>query len=178
MDPLFRFLVLLVLTAGFVPVGLAQWEESEEERKARISRTTWHSAVIPGWGQVDNGKWWKVPLVYGALGASGYFIREEGALYRGYRDGYLALTDDDPATQYATQLTTQQVLDSRDFHRSNLEQSILTFVLLWGVQVVDAHVDAHLKGFDVSENLSYVPGVGPVGGVTLTWNLAVRQNGR
>lgn len=178
MDFLIRIVFLLLVGAGSSNACHAQWVESEQDRKERIGRTTWHSAVVPGWGQLDNGKWWKVPLVYGALGASGYFIREEGALYRGYRDGYLALTDDDPATQYVTQLTTQQVLDSRDFHRSNLEQSILTFVLLWGVQVVDAHVDAHLKGFDVSENLSFVPGVGTVGGVTLTWHLTGRQHGR
>lgn len=140
-------------------------DEAEQER---IARTTWHSAVLPGWGQVNNGKWWKVPIIYGALGASGYYIQTEGALYKGYRDGYVALTDEDPATVYETNLSTSDVLAARDFHRTNLEQSVLTFVLLWGAQVVDAHVDAHLLGFDVSEDLGWCPGVGPTVGIRLS----------
>jgi len=144
----------------------------------RVSRTTWHSAVLPGWGQVNNGKWWKVPIVYGALGISGYYIQTEGALYKGYRDGYVALTDDDPETIYATPLTTAEVLTARDFHRTNLEQSVLTFLLIWGVQVVDAHVDAHLLGFDVSEDLSWTPGLGPVMGVRLTRSLSRTKSSR
>ncbi|MEC7114180.1 MAG: DUF5683 domain-containing protein, partial [Bacteroidota bacterium] len=134
-------------------------------------RTTWHSAVLPGWGQVNNGKWWKVPLVYGALGASGYYIQTEGATYKEYRDGYVALTDDDPETVYVTSLSTSDVLAARDFHRTNLEQSVLTFVLIWGAQVVDAHVDAHLLGFDVSEDLGWQPGIGPTFGLRLSRTL-------
>lgn len=154
--------LLLALSAS------GQLSESETERGLRISRTTRHSALVPGWGQLDNGKWWKVPLVYGALGASGYFIQSEGAIYKDYRDGYLAMTDDDPETVYETEFDAQGVLDRRDFHRSNLEQSILVFALLWGAQVVDAHVDAHLLGFDVSEDLGYLPGTGPCLGLKFT----------
>ena len=144
----------------------------------RVSRTTWHSAVLPGWGQVNNGKWWKVPIVYGALGVSGYYIQTEGALYKGYRDGYVALSDDDPETTYVTSLTTSEVLAARDFHRTNLEQSVLTFLLIWGVQVVDAHVDAHLLGFDVSEDLSWTPGVGPTMGLRFTRSLSLTKRCR
>ena len=135
-----------------------QIQETEEERGRRIARTTLHSAVVPGWGQLDNHKWWKVPIVYGALATSGYFIQVEGRAFKGYRDGYRAMTDDDPDTVYDTPYDAQGVLDRRDFHRSNLEQSILTFVLLWGAQVVDAHVDAHLLGFDVSDDLGWSQG--------------------
>jgi hypothetical protein len=158
--------------------GQAQADENQLEREYRIGRTTWHSAVVPGWGQLDNKKWWKVPLVYGGLGAAGYFIHTEGGLYRGYRDGYLALTDDDPTTLYATEFDTQTVRDLRDFHRSNFEQSILMFVLIWGAQVVDAHVDAHLLGFDVSEDLGWVPGAGPTVGLKLSHTIVPRRFSR
>ena len=151
-------------------VACGQMAETETERSQRIARTTWHSAVVPGWGQVDNRKWWKVPIVYGALATSGYFIQAEGAAFKEYRDGYRAMTDDDPETVYETLFDAQGVLDRRDFHRSNLEQSILTFVLLWGAQVVDAHVDAHLLGFDVSEDLSWSGGRFTPG-VTLTYTI-------
>ena len=150
---------------------VAQQTETEDERNERIGQTTWHSAVVPGWGQIDNRKWWKVPLVYGALGASAYFIHTEGVTYRGYRDGYVALTDDDPTTLYPTEFDIQTVRDLRDFHRSNLEQSILVFALLWGAQVVDAHVDAHLLGFDVSEDLGWDPYNGTTLGIRLTRSL-------
>ena len=169
-------LIGLLFFSWAMPLWLhGQVAESEVERKARISRTTWHSAVVPGWGQIDNGKWWKVPLVWGALGTSGYFIQTEGGQYKEYRDGYLAMTDDDPETVYETTFDAQQVLDRRDFHRSNLEQSILTFALLWGAQVVDAHVDAHLLGFDVSEDLGWMPGTGAHVGLTFTRTLPVQQ---
>ena len=106
------------------------------------------------------------------------FIHAEGDLYRGYRDGYQALTDDDPTTLYATEYDTETVRDLRDFHRSNFEQSILVFVLVWGAQVVDAHVDAHLLGFDVSEDLGWMPGVGPTIGFTLSRNVLPRRTSR
>ena len=161
-----RFLTVWILMAVASP--LFALDDAEKER---IKRTTWHSAVLPGWGQVNNGKWWKVPLVYGALGASGYYIQSEGATYKEYRDGYVALTDDDPETVYVTSLSTSDVLAARDFHRTNLEQSVLTFVLIWGAQVVDAHVDAHLLGFDVSEDLGWQPGIGPTFGLRLSRTL-------
>ncbi len=169
---------LLGLGCFVAAQGDAQVEENQLEREFRIGRTTWHSAVVPGWGQLDNKKWWKVPLVYGGLGAAGYFIHAEGDLYRGYRDGYQALTDDDPTTLYATEYDTETVRDLRDFHRSNFEQSILVFVLVWGAQVVDAHVDAHLLGFDVSEDLGWMPGVGPTIGFTLSRNVLPRRTSR
>ena len=161
-----RFLTVWILMAAASPL-FAQ----DDAEKERIQRTTWHSAVLPGWGQVNNGKWWKVPLVYGALGASGYYIQSEGATYKEYRDGYVALTDDDPETVYVTSLSTSDVLAARDFHRTNLEQSVLTFVLIWGAQVVDAHVDAHLLGFDVSEDLGWQPGIGTTFGLRLSRTL-------
>ena len=158
-----RFLtVWILLCAGFPSIA------QDDADRERIRRTTWHSAVLPGWGQVNNGKWWKVPLVYGALGASGYYIQTEGATYKEYRDGYVALTDDDPETMYVTSLSSSDVLAARDFHRTNLEQSVLMFILIWGVQVVDAHVDAHLLGFDVSEDLGWQPGIGPTIGLRLS----------
>ena len=160
------FLTVWILMGAASPL-FAQ-DDAEQER---IKRTTWHSAVLPGWGQVNNGKWWKVPLVYGALGASGYYIQSEGATYKEYRDGYVALTDDDPETVYVTSLSTSDVLAARDFHRTNLEQSVLTFVLIWGAQVVDAHVDAHLLGFDVSEDLGWQPGIGTTFGLRLSRTL-------
>ena len=113
--------------------------------------------MVPGWGQVNNGKWWKVPLVYGALGVSGYYIQTEGRLYKGYRDGYVALTDEDPTTVYETAFDAQEVLDRRDFHRTNLEQSVLTFVLFGVPKSWMPMSTPTCLGFDVSEDLGWTP---------------------
>ena len=53
----------------------------------------------------------------------GYYIQTEGATYKEYRDGYVALTDDDPETVYVTSLSTSDVLAARDFHRTNLDKA-------------------------------------------------------
>lgn len=174
-DPSCMKVLPLLLACVLLSHG-AMLKAQDEAEQERIAQTTWHSAVLPGWGQVNNGKWWKVPLIYGALGVSGYYIQTEGALYKGYRDGYVALTDEDPTTVYETNLSTSDVLAARDFHRTNLEQSVLTFVLLWGAQVVDAHVDAHLLGFDVSEDLGWCPGVGPTVGIRLSRPVVRKPN--
>ena len=119
------------MCARFLMVWILMWTASplfaqDDAEKERIQRTTWHSAVLPGWGQVNNGKWWKVPLVYGALGASGYYIQTEGATYKEYRDGYVALTDDDPETVYVTSLSTCLLYTSpspRDLSTSRMPSS-------------------------------------------------------
>ena len=109
--------VLPLLLACVLLSHGAMLKAQDEAEQERIAQTTWHSAVLPGWGQVNNGKWWKVPLIYGALGVSGYYIQTEGALYKGYRDGYVALTDEDPTTVYETNLSTSDVLAAHRLQR-------------------------------------------------------------
>ncbi|MDG2425909.1 MAG: DUF5683 domain-containing protein [Flavobacteriales bacterium] len=120
----------------------------------QVQRATNRSAMIPGWGQATNGKWWKVPLVYGGFAACAWSIDMNGTSYRTYRDGYWAMVDDDPATVFETEWSVEDVKAVRDGYRSNLELSCLMVVVTWGLQVMDAHIDAHLAQFDVSEDLS------------------------
>ena len=45
------------------------------------TKATIMSACLPGLGQIYNGKWWKVPIVYAGLGGLGYLVyREEGVI--------------------------------------------------------------------------------------------------
>lgn len=133
------------------------------------------SAIIPGWGQVYNKKYWKLPIVYGALGTSGYVFFYNLKNYRDTRFAYKAkykasLPPYNPANPQqpgpfrdstdffkikpnlrAYSLETLRY--NRDEFRRYVDYSAMIFLILWGLNVVDASVDAHLKSFDVSPDL-------------------------
>lgn len=125
------------------------------------------SAIIPGWGQIYNKKYWKLPIVYGALGTTTYVFVDNIKTYKdlrfAYRAKYRASLPENAgrdSTDYK-KLPTKYLLVSpeslrngRDQFRRYIDYSVLFFVVFWGLNVVDAAVDAHLKSFDVSSDLS------------------------
>lgn len=126
------------------------------------------SAILPGWGQIYNRRYWKLPLVYGGLGVTGGLFIYNLQFYRELRQAYqvrvaYSQTPQDPAVLASYQALSQRykILDAevirlyRDDSRRNVDYSALFFILFWGLQVVDAAVDAHLKSFDVSPDLSF-----------------------
>ncbi len=141
--------------------------------------------LIPGGGQVYNRDYWKLPIVYGAMGGITYSIIFANTRYREFARGYTARTDNDDATtdtgprssQYAP--TTQgnnNVRRAREFYRRNRDLSAIGAFAIYGLSIAEALVDAHLATFDVSDDLSLrvapaaVPqfGAPPAPGVTLT----------
>ena len=76
---------------------------------------------------------------------------------------------------FVEQRATGSILRNRNEFRKNMDYSILITLLFWGLNVVDATVDAHLKGFNVSDDLSFrvrpalLPGNVP--GVTFAFTL-------
>jgi len=120
---------------------------------------TFRSAILPGWGQAYNRKYWKIPIVYGALGtAAGVFfynlktyklLRKAVAL----RSDTIAGNDNEVDQQFLN-LSTESIRSYRNEFRQNVDYSVLFFLIIWGLNIVDATVDAHLKAFDVSPDLS------------------------
>ncbi|NCU04654.1 MAG: hypothetical protein GXC73_11775 [Chitinophagaceae bacterium] len=133
-------------------------------RKAMI-----RSAIIPGWGQAYNKKYWKIPIVYGALGtAAGFFIYNRRE-YIDSRDAYRNMMDNDDTNNHLIKpkfqpIDPEAVRQYRIAVRQYVDYSVLAFVVLWGLNVVDATVDGHLKEFEVNDNLSMQinPTVNPV----------------
>lgn len=131
------------------------------KKKAEHSprKATIRSAIIPGWGQAYNKKYWKIPIVYGALGtAAGFFIynRKE---YNDARDAYRYKVDTIASNDYLIKpkfrpVDAESVRQYRIGVRQYVDYSVLIFLLLWGLNVVDATVDGHLKAFEVSDDLS------------------------
>jgi hypothetical protein len=124
------------------------------------------SAMIPGWGQIYNKKYWKLPIVYGALGVTSYIFFDNIKTYKEYRFAYnarykaaLPLPDRDSTDYFKLEnlykiIQPESIRAARNKFRQYVDYSVLFFILFWGLNVVDATVDAHLKAFDVSPNLS------------------------
>jgi len=122
------------------------------------------SAIIPGWGQAYNKKYWKIPIIYAGLGVTGYIFVNNIKIYKEYKFAYSARIKAEPPTKDSTDyhqldeiykvLSPNSIRSARDEFRRYVDYSALVFILLWGLNVVDAAVDAHLKNFDVSPDLS------------------------
>ncbi|WP_157547486.1 DUF5683 domain-containing protein [Hymenobacter sp. DG25A] len=117
------------------------------------------SAVLPGAGQIYNRKYWKLPLVYGAIG--GAIIGEMHAqrLYKEYARGYEARMDGNPRTidqgeHSGKELSDANVHTTLSSLRTSRDQWIGGIALAYTLNIVDALVDAHLYDFDVSNDLS------------------------
>ena len=114
------------------------------------------SAICPGAGQIYNHKYWKLPIVYGGLATVGFFYFNNRVWYLEYKDAYLNDLDEANAPSvYALEgVSTSQLRTAADQNQQFMEYSMIGFALLYGLQIVDATVDAHLFYFDVSEDLS------------------------
>ncbi|HEX4875524.1 MAG TPA: DUF5683 domain-containing protein [Chitinophagaceae bacterium] len=133
--------------------------KAHSPRKAAL-----RSAILPGWGQIYNKKYWKLPIVYGAMGTcAGIFIYNLGN-YKdtkfAYRVKYNMRVYKTDSTLFASikdklkPLSEESLKFYRNQFRRDIDYSALVFILLWGLNVVDATVDAHLKSFDITPDLS------------------------
>lgn len=146
------------------------YDSTGKEIKVFNPRTaTIHSAIIPGWGQIDNKKYWKLPLVYGALGTTAYVFFYNIKTYKLLRLAYIYRTDKDSTNDVLIDpqfknLNANSIKIYRNSFRQNVDYSVLFFIIFWGLNVVDATVDAQLKAFDVNDNLSLKisPGFSPM----------------
>jgi Family of unknown function (DUF5683) len=133
------------------------------KRKHSPRKATIRSAILPGWGQAYNKKYWKIPIVYAALGITAGVFNYNIKEYRKIQYAYGVLVTRDTANYKNVSKELQPYLELnaesslrniRSEFRQNIDYSVLIFILMWGLNVVDATVDGHLKEFDVSDNLS------------------------
>ncbi len=128
-------------------------------KKFNTRTATLRSAMIPGWGQIYNKKYWKLPLVYGGLGITAGVFQYNVKNYNLLRQAFSYRTDTissndaliDPRFK---NLSTNAIQSYRTSFRQNVDYTVLFFIAFWGLNVIDATVDANLKAFDVNDNLS------------------------
>lgn len=155
-----------VVASSKVRRGL--WRDSAGNRTFEPRKAAIYSAIMPGLGQIYNKKYWKVPIVWTAVGIPIYTFFDNKKWYNRIRyalevttiaptdPGYTeALEKVDPKLQkFVVNGRDQTLLNYRNDYRKNMDYSILFTLLFWGLNVVDATVDAHLKGFNVNDNLT------------------------
>lgn len=161
-------------------------KDSLLKKKHDPRKATFRSAVLPGWGQAYNHEYWKIPIVAGALAIPAATFIYNNKWYKKTRDAYNIVVNADtanfgkidkklinPETNYPLDASRLQYY--RNQFRRDKDYSVLYFLIVWGVNVVDATVFGHLKDFDVSDDLSMnvKPNYNPL---TKTMGLGVALN--
>lgn len=141
-------------------------EEAHSPRKASV-----YSAILPGLGQAYNKKYWKIPIIYGGFAAFGYFIGWNNKNFLTAKKAYSDLTDTIPGTDSFMKLKQiiyydlnkasdvaslkQGLISSQNYFRRNRDLLIIVTVAFYGLNIIDASVDAHFFNFDISDDLTF-----------------------
>lgn len=161
-------------------------------KKPDAVKAVWLGAIAPGAGQIYNGSYWKLPIVYGAFMGCGYAISINQNRYAGYKRAYLDLyydirdgtVSEDPANSYIKVLPDGYTLErvggqdrwlatlknQQNIYRRYRDYSILAVVVAYALTLIDAYVDAQLFDFDISPDLSL--NIGP----QVQWDPQYKQN--
>lgn len=123
-------------------------------------KATLRSLILPGWGQAYNREYWKIPIVYGALGTVAGFYIYNNTWYKRARDAFnIRISGNNTADTAKIHprlqpLSAQSLQVYRNAFRRDRDYSALYFIITWGLNIVDATVFGHLKDFDVTEDLT------------------------
>jgi hypothetical protein len=157
------------------------------------SKATMYSAVLPGLGQIYNGSWYKVPIVYGGLTALALIARWNHKNYLNYKQAYFDLNDANPETRSYESIRNWNFDTSNSSgikqgsdalkkavtgSRRQRDMVIIYTAGFYLLNILDANVEAHFIDFDISEDLTFnleptiLPSITgmPVAGLQLTFN--------
>lgn len=123
------------------------------------AKAAFYSAILPGLGQAYNKKYWKIPLVYGAIGTSLYFYLDSKKKYDGFRDEYKRRLEGFERGTEFIRTDDNGLVTGQQFYQRNKDFSALFIVGFYVLNIIDANVDAALIQFNVNENLSFRPDV-------------------
>ncbi len=127
----------------------------EKKQSHSPSKAAYYSAMLPGLGQIYNRKFWKLPIVYGALGISTYFIIDNTQKHNAFKKAYINFGVEGFEPEEITLGFTQAgLLNARQVYLRNVEVAWIVTGALYVANILDAVVDAHLFDFDVSDDLS------------------------
>ena len=164
-------LIFLILASGF---SASAQEKILSENELRVKNTTTWAMLLPSSGQIINKKYWKAPIVLAGLGASIYYVIDNSTEMNLFlenweyeTDGdafYMSINDDGKTVRVLTEssltdnngnlYTVSNLKDGAYFYRRNRDLSYLSFFGVYLLSVIDANVDAHMKFFDASEDIS------------------------
>ena len=114
-----------------------------------------YSALFPGAGQLYNRQYWKLPIIYAGLGVAAYFISSNLNDYNDYRKAYISSINNPNRTdKYANIYTSDQLNILQSQSEKFLDMTILFTGIGYIGQIMEAVAGAHLKNFDISEDIS------------------------
>lgn len=120
------------------------------------AKAAFYSAVLPGLGQVYNKRYWKIPVIYAGMAAGVYFYKQQDDDYNRFRNAYkrrlAGYTDDE-----FQGISDDRLINAQKSAQTNKSISIIVTVAFYLLNIVDANVDAHLRQYEVSEDLSLQP---------------------
>lgn len=155
-----RIIIIIFFCFFSLPCFHAQTDSAQVEgvkdKKSVYSRArkaTIMSAILPGLGQAYNKKYWKVGVIYAGFGGLGYLFYINNSYYNEYRTA-LILSQDSSHNGFASGYSTDQLSKLKAQYRKNRDFTIIGLAAIYLLNIVDANVDAHLKTFDVSDDLS------------------------
>lgn len=118
-----------------------------------VKKATTLAMICPGAGQLYNKSYWKVPIVVGAFATMGYVIDWNARGYKRYRTAYNQVVNGQP-DEFEGRYSADYLKNMKDNFRRNRDLCIILTGALYLLNIVDAHVDAHLKDYDISDDLS------------------------
>lgn len=124
-----------------------------KEKKHSPTKATLYSMALPGLGQAYNKKYWKIPIVYAGLGTTIYFIIWNTQYYNEYATAF-DIREAGGTDKYSGIYSSQNLITLQNYYRNNRDLSVILTVLVYGLNILDANIDAHLYSFDVSDDLS------------------------
>ena len=129
--------------------------KSSENFNNNIKKSTRLSAILPGLGQINNKQYWKIPIIYGGYSVIGHYIKFNNNMYQEFRTALIHETDDNILTINPFPNFSESGLErNMDFWRRNRDVLIIFTGVYYLLNIVDAHIFAHLNEFDINNDLS------------------------
>lgn len=156
-------IILLFTTCGAFAQDRAALDSLP--RKIRIkkdyltpAKAAFYSAVVPGLGQIHTGRYWTLPFIYGGMGVSAYYYNFQSKEANKYRTAYKQRIRGDFSDEFTTKIPqNSQLIKGMEFHQNYRDLSILWFVGIYLLNILDANVGAHLLQFNVDDTLTFKP---------------------
>lgn len=125
-----------------------------EKSKLNPTKAAVFSAVLPGLGQIYNKQAWKLPFIYGGLFTIGYFVNYNHEYFLSLRSALIAETDGLNSTSNPFQLSADALNTRVEQFRRDRDYLIIVGVITYLLNIVDAHISAHLEEFAINDELS------------------------
>jgi hypothetical protein len=176
-----KFKILVAFLFAFSLTTLAQDDKKKDEKKVENTtpteelvvesasviidpidplspaRAAFYSAVLPGLGHAYLKEYWKIPVIYAGLGVGIYFYIDNNNQYNRYRDAYKSRLAGYDTDEFYGTISTDGLQDAQEQYGRNREISLFVTIGIYALNIIWANVDAHLKQFNVDDNLSLRP---------------------